>query len=102
MEMDWTKHAKVSKVRAEPTKPRRVPVTVTVEMQKVIEHFKTQNSSLDFTDTGVLMTFLEAGVRLYLEDFAAKRKAQVLAAQASRQETTPVLSHTDLSDEDLL
>ena len=94
MEMDWTKHAKVSKVRAEPTKPRRVPVTVTVEMQKVIEHFKSQNSSLDFTDTGVLMTFLEAGVRLYLEDFAAKRRAAL--AQSTPTPKAPVHSDEDI------
>lgn len=75
--MDWTKHAKAQAPIVTDLQPKRIPVTVSVEMQKVMKHFREQHPSSEFSETGILATFLEAGVRAYLEDFAAKKRAQV-------------------------
>jgi hypothetical protein len=66
--MDWTKHAKKATKRKDPTGPRRMAVTVTVELQKLIDHFKNKHAHLNFNDTAVLNTFIEAGGRRYIEE----------------------------------
>jgi hypothetical protein len=68
--MDWTKNAKVKKTATGKTVDRRLTVTITPEMEKVFgafrDHYKDTNAS--FTDTGILMTFIEAGVRSFITD----------------------------------
>jgi hypothetical protein len=70
--MDWTKHAKKATKRKDPTGPRRMAVTVTVELQKLIDHFKNKHAHLNFNDTAVLNTFIEAGGRRYIEELVVK------------------------------
>jgi hypothetical protein len=71
--MDWTKHAKKATKRKDPTGPRRMAVTVTVELQKLIDHFKNKHAHLNFNDTAVLNTFIEAGGRRYIEELVVQK-----------------------------
>jgi hypothetical protein len=68
--MDWTKNAKVKKTATGKTVDRRLTVTITPEMEKVFGAFRDhyKDSHVVFTDTGILMTFIEAGVRSFITD----------------------------------
>lgn len=46
-----------------PAKPRRIPITVTPELQKVIDLFMSTYPDHRFSEAAVLRTFVEAGVR---------------------------------------
>ncbi len=67
--MDWAKHA-TRKSKSKDT--RRLALPITPELQKAIEFFRMQNSKYDFTDTAVVITFIEAGVRAYVANLNAK------------------------------
>jgi hypothetical protein len=87
--MDWTKHGKQKLVK-EITGVKRIPVTVSPELQKLINHFKASYPDADFSTTAVLNTLLEAGARAYAADLVAKRTAK----------SNPPPSHRDVpSDE---
>jgi hypothetical protein len=63
--MDWTRHATKKSKKSD---DRRLSLPVTNELQKAIEFFKSRNPELDFSDTAVLITFIEAGVRSFLDN----------------------------------
>jgi hypothetical protein len=73
--MDWTKHAKQATKRKDPTGPRRMAVTVTVELQKLIDHFIANFPQQEFNTTAVLNTLIEAGAREYINTYVVKRQS---------------------------
>lgn len=62
--MDWTKRAK----QTSDLKVRRVPITLTIEMQKLMAHYRNNFSDQTFSDTAILETLLEAGARVYYKE----------------------------------
>jgi hypothetical protein len=68
--MDWAKHAKVSKTPTGKVKERRLTITISAEVQKVFDLFRDHYKANDvtFTDTAILTTFLEAGIRSFIQD----------------------------------
>lgn len=79
--MDWNKHAKKPKTRKEPTGPRRVAVTVSVELQKLIDHFIANFPQQEHTTTTVLNTLIEAGGRAYINDFIVQKPIPNISIQ---------------------
>lgn len=79
IKMDWTKHGK-KKIEKEITGVKRIPVTVSPELQKLINHFKASYPDADFSTTAVLNTLLEAGARAYAADLVEKRTAKQAAS----------------------
>ena len=75
--MDWSKHAKK---KSKPTIDRRLSLPITVDLQRVIDFFKNKNPDLEFSDTAVLMTFIEAGMRSYIAEINASKKAATVTA----------------------
>lgn len=94
MTMDWTKNAKALTTKAGRTKDRRLTVTITPEMEKVFVAFRKHYEGYDvvFTDTAILMTFIEAGVRSFIQsEMIPKTMAQVPTTHTAH--TTPVHSN---------
>lgn len=92
--MNWTKHGKV-KTEKEITGAKRIPVTVSPELQKLINHFKASFPDAEFSTTAVLNTLLEAGARAYAADLVAKRTASLTANKPTPVSPTPVPSSED-------
>ena len=66
--MDWAKHAKKkSKSKVD----RRLSIPISTDLQKVIDFFKARNPDLEFSDSAVLMTFLEAGIKSFALNISA-------------------------------
>ena len=76
--MDWSKHAKK---KSKPQVERRLSLPVSGDLEKVITFFKSRNPEFDFSDTAVLMTLIEAGVKAFVMDMKAQAEAKVAAAQ---------------------
>lgn len=59
--MDWEKHGK-----RDDRKPRRVPVPVSKELDKLMTMFRDKYPDSRFSDTKILGTMVEAGFRLWI------------------------------------
>lgn len=69
---DIEKHKHASKSSPK-LKPRRLSVPVTVNLQKVIDAFKSNYPGIDYKDTAVLSTFIEAGAKVWAAHQRAKK-----------------------------
>lgn len=91
--MDWTKHAKKKQYSNQRPKERRLTITVTDQLEKAIGFFKSKHPDVDFTDTGVLDTFIEAGIRKFVEDqLNPTQVAPSIRYQQDHQDQDTVLS----------
>lgn len=90
--MDWTKRAKKDVVKDE-WKVRRIPITVSVEMQKLMQHFRSTFPDKSFSDTAILETLLEAGSREYYMKYVVKTRQPEPYIDDKNPETEP---NTDL------
>lgn len=93
--MNWTKHGKV-KTEKEITGVKRIPVTVSPELQKLINHFKASFPEAEFSTTAVLNTLLEAGARAYAADLVAKRTAKPTQTPTQNPSEDEVADHPDV------
>lgn len=59
--MDWTKYAKGGGAT-----PKRVTITMTPQLAKAINGFKEAYPEEKFTDTAVVQTLVEAGLRVWI------------------------------------
>jgi hypothetical protein len=68
--MQWSKHGKPATSPSGKPKERRLTITITPEAEKVFtlfrEHYKSDG--VVFTDTAILTTFLEAGIRSFVQE----------------------------------
>ena len=69
VEMNWAKHAKK---KTKPMNERRLSLPISVELEKVIAFFKSKNPEFEFSDSAVLMTFIEAGIKIYVIEMSKK------------------------------
>lgn len=74
MNIDWSKHAKK---KSKPAIDRRLSLPVTKELQKVIDFFRSRNPELEFSDTAILMTFIEAGVKTFAMELSKATQTAV-------------------------
>lgn len=83
--IDWSKHAKK---KSKPVIDRRLSLPVTKELQKVIEFFRSRNPELEFSDTAILMTFIEAGVKTYAMELSKKQQSSTQEKDVEQDEDT--------------
>ena len=74
MNIDWSKHAKK---KSKLVIDRRLSLPVSKELQKVIDFFRSRNSELEFSDTAILMTFIEAGVKTFAMELSKAAQTTV-------------------------
>lgn len=88
-EFDWKKNARAD------DEIKRIAVPVSPEMRKVLSLFRSHYPDVKLSDTKILSTFIEAGVRLWFVDYQndvaqARANAKPKPKPARPEPTEPV------------
>lgn len=73
MTIDWTKHGRATKLQSSTGKSdRRLAIPVTPELDRIIRMFRDTYPQRTFSDTAIIKSFIEAGIRVWASSVKPK------------------------------